>query len=106
MNLFRGQISVKTRNILEVQNTFRGLKTLNYLEVRKGLKHLSRPGVCLKIRNSFRDQEAAKKPSSVKLSQPCCRKIKGLYENRLRANQQKAYRMEQALLNQTFQVSK
>jgi hypothetical protein len=32
------------------------------------------------------------------------RKIKGLYENRLRANQQKAYRMEQALLNQTFQV--
>jgi hypothetical protein len=33
-----------------------------------------------------------------------CRKIKGLYENRLRANQQKAYRMEQALLNQTFQV--
>lgn len=32
------------------------------------------------------------------------RKIKGLYENRLKANQQKASKMEQALMNQTLQV--
>ena len=34
------------------------------------------------------------------------RKIKGLYENRLKANQQKASKMEQALMNQTLQVRK
>ena len=33
------------------------------------------------------------------------RKIKGLYENRLKANQQKASKMEQALMNQTLQVA-
>ena len=33
------------------------------------------------------------------------RKIKGLYENRLKANQQKASKMEQALMNQTLQVT-
>ena len=33
------------------------------------------------------------------------RKIKGLYENRLRASQQKSSKMEQALTNQTYQVS-
>ena len=33
------------------------------------------------------------------------RKIKGLYENRLKANQQKASKMEQALMNQTLQVN-
>ena len=32
------------------------------------------------------------------------RKIKGLYENRMKANQQKASKMEQALMNQTVQV--
>ena len=32
------------------------------------------------------------------------RKIKGLYENRLKANQQKSSKMEQALMNQTLQV--
>ena len=34
------------------------------------------------------------------------RKIKGLYDNRLRASQQKSSKMEQALTNQTYQVSK
>ena len=34
------------------------------------------------------------------------RKIKGLYENRLKVNQQKASKMEQALMNQTLQVIK
>ena len=33
------------------------------------------------------------------------RKIKGLYDNRLRASQQKSSKMEQALTNQTYQVS-
>ena len=32
------------------------------------------------------------------------RKIKGLYDNRLRASQQKSSKMEQALTNQTYQV--
>ena len=32
------------------------------------------------------------------------RKIKGLYDNRLKAGQQKASKMEQALTNQTYQV--
>merc|ERR1719446_1486859 len=32
------------------------------------------------------------------------RKIKGVYENRLKGNQQKASKMEQALMNQTLQV--
>ena len=32
------------------------------------------------------------------------RKIKSLYENRIKANQQKASKMEAALLNQTYQV--
>lgn len=32
------------------------------------------------------------------------RKIKGLYDNRLRASQHKSSKMEQALSNQTFQV--
>lgn len=34
------------------------------------------------------------------------RKIKGLYDNRLRASQQKSTKMEQALTNQTYQVSR
>ena len=34
------------------------------------------------------------------------RKIKGLYDNRLRASQQKSSKMEQALTNQTYQVNK
>ena len=34
------------------------------------------------------------------------RKIKGLYDNRLRASQQKSSKMEQALTNQTYQVRK
>ena len=34
------------------------------------------------------------------------RKIKGLYDNRLRASQQKSSKMEQALTNQTYQVCK
>ena len=34
------------------------------------------------------------------------RKIKGLYENRMKVNQQKASKMEQALMNQTVQVKK
>ena len=33
------------------------------------------------------------------------RKIKGLYDNRLRASQQKSSKMEQALTNQTYQVT-
>ena len=33
------------------------------------------------------------------------RKIKGLYDNRLRASQQKSSKMEQALTNQTYQVN-
>ena len=33
------------------------------------------------------------------------RKVRGLYDNRLRASQQKSSKMEQALSNQTFQVS-
>ena len=33
------------------------------------------------------------------------KKIKALYETRLRNNQQKASKMEASLLNQTFQVS-
>ena len=33
------------------------------------------------------------------------RKIKGLYENRMKVNQQKASKMEQALMNQTVQVN-
>ena len=33
------------------------------------------------------------------------RKIKGLYDNRLRASQLKSSKMEQALTNQTYQVS-
>jgi len=33
------------------------------------------------------------------------RKIKGLYDNRIRASQQKSSKMEQALTNQTYQVS-
>jgi hypothetical protein len=33
------------------------------------------------------------------------RKLKGLYDNRLRASQQKSSKMEQALTNQTYQVS-
>jgi hypothetical protein len=32
------------------------------------------------------------------------RKLKGLYDNRLRASQQKSSKMEQALTNQTYQV--
>ncbi len=32
------------------------------------------------------------------------RKIKGLYDNRMRASQQKSAKMEQALTNQTYQV--
>ena len=32
------------------------------------------------------------------------RKIKGLYDNRLRASQQKSSKMEQALTNQNYQV--
>merc|ERR1719322_953685 len=32
------------------------------------------------------------------------RKIKGLYDNRLRASQQKSSKMEQALTNQTYQL--
>ena len=32
------------------------------------------------------------------------RKIKGIYDNRLRSSQQKSSKMEQALSNQTFQV--
>ena len=32
------------------------------------------------------------------------RKIKGLYDNRLRASQQKSTKMEQALTNQNYQV--
>lgn len=32
------------------------------------------------------------------------RKIKGLYDNRMKASQQKASKMEQALTNQTYQV--
>jgi len=32
------------------------------------------------------------------------RKIKALYENRMKTNQQKANKMEQALMNQTVQV--
>ena len=34
------------------------------------------------------------------------RKIKGLYDNRLRASQQKSSKMEQALTNQTYQVTR
>ncbi len=34
------------------------------------------------------------------------RKIKGLYDNRLRASQQKSSKMEQALTNQTYQVGR
>jgi hypothetical protein len=33
------------------------------------------------------------------------RKLKGLYDNRLRASQQKSSKMEQALTNQTYQVT-
>jgi hypothetical protein len=33
------------------------------------------------------------------------RKNKGLYDNRLRAAQQKSSKMEQALTNQTYQVN-
>ena len=34
------------------------------------------------------------------------RKIKGIYDNRLRSSQQKSSKMEQALSNQTFQVDR
>ena len=56
------------------------------------------------LRSTIEQNEQAYEEKE-KLWEKELRKIKGLYDNRLRASQQKSSKMEQALTNQTYQVS-